>query len=78
MWLGGNGPDKENKGGIANSTPEGGIANRVCSGPWEFLHDLPCNNSNVGFDLSADTGGIAYDVQVRSGEDTAREELPDK
>eukprot|EP00973_Karenia_brevis_P007942 1077674-Karenia_brevis.AAC.1 len=87
MWLGEDGPDKENEGGIANVadevgiadvTPEGGIAHRVLLGPWDFLKDLPCNNSGVGSDPSAGAGGIARDVQVRSDEDNAREELPDK
>eukprot|EP00973_Karenia_brevis_P015683 2146176-Karenia_brevis.AAC.1 len=76
MWLGGNGPENENNGGIANEaleggianraeneTLEGGIANRVFSGPGEFLNDLPCNTSMVGSDPSADTGGIAQEVQ---------------
>eukprot|EP00973_Karenia_brevis_P084857 11774362-Karenia_brevis.AAC.1 len=78
MWLGGNGPEEENDGGLANGTLEGGIANRVFSGPWEFLNELPCNTSTFGSDPSADTGGIAQEVQVSTAEDTAPEELPDK
>eukprot|EP00973_Karenia_brevis_P045989 6370194-Karenia_brevis.AAC.1 len=68
MWLGGNGPDRENDGGIANRTLEGGIANRAENETLEGgianrVYDLSCNPSMVASDPSADTGGIAQEVQ---------------